>query len=190
MEIETLHTIDTVYSADSVEWCPVPGLQDHFVCGTYQLDKETDSKDNRKGTLLLFKYDHSENILNKLDTVHTQAILDQKWHPTDTLLALANSIGEVQTYSLQDGQMTLQDKIHVDSEENGLLALALDWSKDGRKILVSDSKGCLSILDVSATGSRPINRFSSHSYEAWTCTFDKSNENIIYSGEKEPCINI
>jgi diphthamide biosynthesis protein 7 len=28
---------DTEYSADSVECCPVPGFQDHFVIGTYQL---------------------------------------------------------------------------------------------------------------------------------------------------------
>ena len=29
--------IDTEYSADSVEWCPLTGYTDILVCGTYQL---------------------------------------------------------------------------------------------------------------------------------------------------------
>ena len=37
----TIVTFDSVYSADSVEWCPTPGFRDIFVCGTYQL-VETD----------------------------------------------------------------------------------------------------------------------------------------------------
>ena len=35
--VHTLHAVDTEYSADSVEWCPVPGFQHVLVCGTYQL---------------------------------------------------------------------------------------------------------------------------------------------------------
>lgn len=30
---------DTTFPADSVEFCPHPGLQDVFVCGTYKLDQ-------------------------------------------------------------------------------------------------------------------------------------------------------
>ena len=32
-----LFEFDVVYSADSVEWCPVEGFQDILLCGTYQL---------------------------------------------------------------------------------------------------------------------------------------------------------
>jgi hypothetical protein len=35
----THETIDTVYSADSVEWCPIEGFQDLMLCGTYQLEE-------------------------------------------------------------------------------------------------------------------------------------------------------
>lgn len=28
---------DTEYSADSVEWCPLEGYRDLFICGTYQV---------------------------------------------------------------------------------------------------------------------------------------------------------
>jgi diphthamide biosynthesis protein 7 len=34
---QSLATTDTIYSADSIEWCPHPGSEDIFVCGTYQV---------------------------------------------------------------------------------------------------------------------------------------------------------
>ncbi|XP_027708779.1 diphthine methyltransferase [Vombatus ursinus] len=35
--VETVGVIDTEYSADTVEWCPLEGMSDLLVCGTYQL---------------------------------------------------------------------------------------------------------------------------------------------------------
>ncbi|XP_035694319.1 diphthine methyltransferase-like isoform X2 [Branchiostoma floridae] len=35
-----LQVLDTDYSADCVEWCPVPGYHDVMVCGTYQLAQQ------------------------------------------------------------------------------------------------------------------------------------------------------
>ena len=43
MTTTTHQTLDTIYNADSVEWCPIPGLQDLLLCGTYQLEDQ-DSK--------------------------------------------------------------------------------------------------------------------------------------------------
>ena len=41
----TVHTtIDTVYNADSAEWCPVEGFQDLLLCGTYQLEENDTQK--------------------------------------------------------------------------------------------------------------------------------------------------
>ena len=37
-------TIDTVYNADSTEWCPVDGFQDLLLCGTYQLEENESDK--------------------------------------------------------------------------------------------------------------------------------------------------
>ena len=33
----TLATVDTVYTADAVEWCPYPTHRQVLLCGTYQL---------------------------------------------------------------------------------------------------------------------------------------------------------
>ena len=37
---KSLHSFDTEYSADAVEWCPVVGFQDMLLCATYQLVNE------------------------------------------------------------------------------------------------------------------------------------------------------
>jgi len=37
---KSLHSFDTEYSADAVEWCPVVGFQDMLLCATYQLLNE------------------------------------------------------------------------------------------------------------------------------------------------------
>jgi hypothetical protein len=48
--------VDTLLTADSVEWCPVSGLQEILACGTYQLNQgETGS--TRLGSLQLFRWD-------------------------------------------------------------------------------------------------------------------------------------
>lgn len=50
---------DTVLSADSVEWCPTPGLQHLLACGTYQLNE----KDKlRHGSLLVFDWNGEKCI--------------------------------------------------------------------------------------------------------------------------------
>jgi len=56
-------TFDTVFPADSLEFCPTIGFQDLFVCGTYKLldqanlGESTDSKlpQKRIGQCLAFK---------------------------------------------------------------------------------------------------------------------------------------
>jgi len=37
---KSLHSFDTDYRADAVEWCPVVGYQDLLLCATYQLVTE------------------------------------------------------------------------------------------------------------------------------------------------------
>jgi len=38
----THQTIDTVYSADSVEWCPLVDHERLMLCGTYQLQEQAE----------------------------------------------------------------------------------------------------------------------------------------------------
>lgn len=35
--IKTLVSVDTLYSADCVEWCPIKDHEDLLLCGLYQL---------------------------------------------------------------------------------------------------------------------------------------------------------
>ena len=41
----SFYTFDTVWPADSVEFCPHPDAANLFVCGTYHLEKD-ENKDN------------------------------------------------------------------------------------------------------------------------------------------------
>lgn len=81
LEIETLQSFDTHYSADSVEWNRGEH-KDYFVVGTYQLEeKDTSVSSNnvRKGRIYLFQYDSDSNELTNCQQIETDAILDQKW---------------------------------------------------------------------------------------------------------------
>lgn len=49
--LKMLVTVDTVFTADTVEWCPAS--EDIFGCGTYQLDEP---KSIRFGSLMLFSW--------------------------------------------------------------------------------------------------------------------------------------
>ena len=40
--VRLLQAVDTEYTADSVEWCPLEGCRHLLVCGTYQLQKPDD----------------------------------------------------------------------------------------------------------------------------------------------------
>ncbi len=53
--MSALHTFDTEYSADCVEFCPNEGFQDVFVVGTYQVLAGKETETNRTGRFYLFK---------------------------------------------------------------------------------------------------------------------------------------
>lgn len=51
---------DTDYPADSLEFCPTPGFQDLFVCGTYKLlDQQEEGFQKRRGQCLVFRMGQS-----------------------------------------------------------------------------------------------------------------------------------
>lgn len=52
MATHMLLEVDTKLTADSVEWCPCPGLEQLLACGTYQLE----SGDVRRGTLSIYQF--------------------------------------------------------------------------------------------------------------------------------------
>ena len=83
MKSNTIHTSDTVFSADSVEWCPYPGYEDVFALGTYQVQNsgelESFSASQRSGTITLHEQSHEK--VEHLQTLKGSAVLDMKWAP-------------------------------------------------------------------------------------------------------------
>lgn len=88
---------DTHYPADSLEFCPTPGFQDVFVCGTYKLlDQQEGGPQKRRGQCLLLRLPkeldsmyvwYSYYILTltfffvseKIQSLDFPAIPDMKW---------------------------------------------------------------------------------------------------------------
>ncbi|XP_078691350.1 diphthine methyltransferase-like isoform X1 [Branchiostoma floridae x Branchiostoma belcheri] len=149
-----LQVLDTEYSADSVEWCPVPGYQDVMVCGTYQLaqqEAQSSSPDDpgatcvpqtRLGRLLCYNLLTEDAIcLSEFQRTDLAAILDMKWchsllkeYPG---LGIADAKGNLNVWTLQSRQDSKDDdaglsrsltrQCEVQIVEEGLV-LSLDWS--------------------------------------------------------------
>ncbi|XP_017850505.1 diphthine methyltransferase [Drosophila busckii] len=200
MKFTTLHSVDTVYSADSVEWCTVDEKHSvYFVCGTYQLVESTETNDPaqkqqpRKGRVYLYAFDHDNGALDRLQTVETAAILDMKWLPAwcvDSVpqLVTVSALGEIEIYELLDEERRLQKRNSLTLEHEGVLALALDWrrcpdNEHTLQLLVSDSLGQINLLEYTSQGDlSKLHTWQAHGFEAWTCAFDRWSPSRMYSG--------
>lgn len=98
--MELFVSYDTIYPADTVEWCPISDYNYVFACGTYKLDEATNSK---TGAINLFALNH-QNKIQLMQSVSEDAVLDLKWNPyivsEKILLAAALSGKHVSVYSL------------------------------------------------------------------------------------------
>ncbi|OCF74874.1 WD40 repeat domain 85 [Kwoniella mangroviensis CBS 8886] len=150
--------VDTVYSADSIEWCPFEGFQDICVCGTYQIVKpeenagvkdpkaevvegdedEDDESDvgsseptQRVGRLLVYQVGEDDS-LTEIQRIETSAILDTKWSPKldngRPVLGVADAKGHITLYALNTDTRRLEETHHIDVDEESILCLSLDWS--------------------------------------------------------------
>lgn len=199
VNLKTLSTADTDYSADSVEWCPHEPYQNIFVCGTYQLLEnenqntvmKNDLPHKRLGKMLLYKFSIEQNLV-LLQTQLTSAILDQKWCHIkingNALLGIVNADGFLQIYELIDGnslKLFVEICVNVEFEDN--LALSLDWNtgrneNQAPNIIVSDSKGYITVFNLNSDSLDLKCRFHGHEFEAWIGAFDYWDPNIIYTG--------
>ncbi|XP_046949656.1 diphthine methyltransferase [Lynx rufus] len=179
--VRLLQVVDTEYTADSVEWCPLEGRRHLLVCGTYQLRKpedqpadpesksglDPDEPPSRLGRLYLYRLnaDSSACPLLEIQRRDTSAILDMKWCHVlvagHALLGVADAGGSIELLRLvgSENACTLQPFSSFALEKQ-CLALSLDWSagKIGRasdqplRIISSDSKGQLYLLEVNEEG--------------------------------------
>ncbi|XP_045878946.1 diphthine methyltransferase [Meles meles] len=205
--VRLLQAADTEYTADSVEWCPLEGRRHLLVCGTYQLRTPGDARrksgldydepQTRLGRLYLYSFneDNSACPLLEVQRRDTSAILDMKWCHIPVaghaLLGVADAGGSIELLRLvgSEDAYTLQP---VSSFALGqqCLALSLDWST-GRterardqplKIISSDSKGQLHLLEVTEARLQEVAAWPAHRFEAWVAAFDYWQTEIVYSG--------
>uniref|UniRef100_A0A8W4FEW1 Diphthine methyltransferase n=1 Tax=Sus scrofa TaxID=9823 RepID=A0A8W4FEW1_PIG len=193
--------VDTEYTADSVEWCPLEGCRHLLVCGTYQLQKpddqpadpvsksglDVDEPQIRLGRLYLYSFneDSSACPLVEVQRRDTDAILDMKWCHSQVaghaLLGVADAGGSI--------ELLLFSRFALEKQ---CLALSLDWStgKAGRasdqplKIISSDSSGRLHLLQVSEAGPglQHVATWQAHHFEAWIAAFNYWQTETVYSG--------
>uniref|UniRef100_A0A8C8Y5J8 Diphthine methyltransferase n=1 Tax=Panthera leo TaxID=9689 RepID=A0A8C8Y5J8_PANLE len=202
--VRLLQVVDTEYTADSVEWCPLEGRRHLLVCGTYQLRKPEDQPADpeskvRLGRLYLYRLnaDSSACPLLEIQRRDTSAILDMKWCLVPVaghaLLGVADAGGSVELLRLvgSENAYTLQPFSSFALEKQ-CLALSLDWStgKIGRasdqplKVISSDSKGQLYLLEVNEEGPglQEVAMWQAHHFEAWIAAFNYWQTEIVYSG--------
>ncbi|CAG8668549.1 6395_t:CDS:10, partial [Racocetra persica] len=214
----SLCSLDTEYSADSVEFCPFEDYSQFLVCGTYQLadsevkhteyvhedqeynDNVSSQPKRRLGRLLLYQIMNNECsvVMNKIQQIETSAILDIKWShqciDDQMILALADASGKVGLYKLNQEKSQLDLIILYAVNDNDKLCLSLDWSdrlglSSDRSIVLSQSDGSISVLSVDRQlGIFEKNRWMAHDFEAWIAAFNYYNTNIVYSGGDDSCL--
>ncbi|KAI8868488.1 WD40 repeat-like protein [Ramicandelaber brevisporus] len=206
----SLHSVDTVYSACALEFCPHEGYRDLAACGLYQLVDGTTQ--TRTGRLLLYQVSKPPNAqLAEKSRRDAAAILDVEWsHHTKvdgkpTLVqAGADGNAELLAVSRSDSSdnidishvMTLKD----DDLADGVLCLSARWSdrvksasNGDSRILATYSDGSAKIFQPFAAGNstQPVISWDAHGpAEAWVSGFDYWNDNVVYTGGDDVSFNV
>ncbi|KAJ3550744.1 hypothetical protein NM688_g5008 [Phlebia brevispora] len=198
---------DTVWPADSVEFCPHPEAVDIFACGTYKLEQQdpevqTDEENQparrtpqtRRGKCLLFQVDFNRDEQPSL--VHETslpAVLDMKWcHRASSvppLLGITDSEGNVSLHSYEFETKHLNLVQNIPCASSDILVLSLDWDNrrfpagDLGSLVVSLSNGSLSILRQDDSHELVVtDTWHAHDYEPWIAAWNYWDPNVLYSG--------
>lgn len=147
----------------------------------------------------MYKYDVHDDKLECLTFIETAAILDARWHNMGgkCFLIVATALSEVLLYELRSN-----DRLHpidafrvTDDTEDNLLTLSIDISNreqngEEENLLASDSGGSISLLTLTSSGLKKTRDWNAHSFEAWTCAFDKWNANVVYTGGDDTFMHV
>jgi diphthamide biosynthesis protein 7 len=185
---ESIASFDTVYSADSTEFCPFQDHANYLAVGTYQLTDEQQKQVRvRKGKTYLF--DVTQPLVPK-QVIETPAVLDMKWSHTlindKQVLGIVDSIGGFHMYGFnQDDQLEELEKVQA-TDDATVLCLSLDWAsrvnKSDKRVVTSHSNGDINILGPTESGYAIEHQWHAHDLEAWITAFDYWNTNVVYSG--------
>ena len=111
--------------------------------------------------------------------MQTRAILDMKWCLTHPWLGIVTASGEIIIYELENETLKLLVSKTLESKP---VILSLEWFDV--KLVISDSSGSVHILQIEESTNLLETRATSkqHEFEAWICTFDAFDSNVVYSG--------
>lgn len=88
----------------------------------------------------------------------------------------------------ENNLLEISQEINLNPSENGILALSIDVDARSSRLLASDSKGKISLLDMET--SEITKQWKAHGFEAWTCAFNRFDDNIVFSGGDDSVLNV
>jgi len=190
---KTVASYETEFPADSVEWCPIPPYQNHFICGTYYLIEDKPAPEDpqtRIGSIILMNV--IDGILEITQNIKSLGVLDAKWCPyklnDQVILGVVTAVGDLNIYKFDGRSLEFLTGINVRSDENGdYMALSLNWLKYGGNrndcfVCCSDNQGSVVVLKLDEAGFKIVNKWKAHGLEVWTAAFASNDKNILYSG--------
>ena len=194
MSVVTWHSYHTKLTACSVECCDHPELGNLVAVASYQLIQDTGTREGQV-ELGVVSRDTGDTVSYEshhiLDT--GSGVLDMKWsHHDKPLLATAQSDGRVCLYEVTLGDsdkcsLKLIKEAEITSDG---LCLALEWSRDNERLVVTDSLGHVTLLHVTRDNCSTLANIKGHGFEAWTACFPcEGSTDIFYSGGDDCKLN-
>lgn len=152
----------------------------------------------RIGRIYLYKYDIYADSIERLDVIDTAAILDTKWYTIGNrcFLVAASALAEIQLFELRNDRLLLIQTISLNTNNaENVLTLSIDvratlCSTKRQNLVASDSRGMIYLFTIGPSELVLERSWQAHSFEAWTCAFDKWNQHIIYTGGDDMFFNI
>ncbi|KAI9335677.1 WD repeat-containing protein 85 [Obelidium mucronatum] len=186
---KTLASIDTLLCCDVCEFSPFADSSNLVLVGTYQVVGESQYGGTaREGRVLLYDADSKTEVL-RFDCA---AVLDAKWsHQKIAGLAtvcIADAKGNVSLYTLDNHDKKALNPLTTYSNNlENILCLSVDWSNrlsnSSQNIIVSQSNGHLTLLEVAESSLVEKETWIAHEFEAWIGAFDQwKPESVVYSG--------
>ncbi|KAI8826847.1 WD40-repeat-containing domain protein [Fimicolochytrium jonesii] len=210
MSTKTHSRIDTEYSADAVESCPIPGWTSLIAVGTYQVVKDgteneghSDPAASRLGRLLMYNVSKGEIgldvfLIDRRSSERKEesrrdcgAILDMKWSQQmiaeKPCLGVVDSLGSTHLYQFDEDSAKPNPVASLHNGKDGVLNLSLEWSnrlnaEGSPRIVFSSSDGSISQLAVADGELRLLQEWHGHDYEAWIAAYNCWDTNVVYTG--------
>ncbi|KAF9174818.1 Diphthine methyltransferase [Mortierella sp. AD011] len=207
----SLDSHDTIYSADSVEFCPFQSHASFLACGTYQLAKdESEDQSTEQPTKPSTDGNQSNDSddddvesktekpmlrLGRLLVYQVEGANNDSYKLSHQLingnptLGVADASGDLILYQFRDHQENLELVAKYQTNTEKKLALSLDWSNrvqtsEHPRIALSLSNGDITILDLDPTSLELTENIAWHAHdlEAWIVGWNYHDTNLLYTG--------